>query len=85
MHVSTFVAGIRGTTVAGANLVVVNSTGQLGSVDVSNLVWPAGSILQMQSGSIPPAGFAKIGTIETKIIDLSGKPEKATWDVYQKN
>jgi hypothetical protein len=35
--------------------------------------------------SLPPAGFTKIGTEQTKLYDNSGHPSEVIWDVYQKN
>jgi hypothetical protein len=38
-----------------------------------------------EQGSAAPAGFTKIGTTDFQYRDLSGKNQKVTLDVYQKN
>jgi len=85
VHRATFVAGINGVDMSSGKSVFVGANGQLGTADVSSLLWPKGSILEMQPGSTPPAGFTKIGTEQAKFYDLSGHPSQVTWDVYQKN
>jgi hypothetical protein len=82
---AVFIAGINGVDMSSGKAVFVNANGQLGTADVSGLLWPKGSILEMQPGSTPPAGFTKIGTEQAKFYDLSGHPSQVTWDVYQKN
>jgi len=56
--------------------------GAMGATGPAGPGWPKGSILEMQQGSTPPAGFTKIGTEEHK---LSGHQGEVTWDVYRKN
>lgn len=82
---ATFVAGINGVDKSSGKAVFIDAGGQLGTGDVNGLLWPKGSILEMQPGSTPPAGFTKIGTEQAKFYDLSGHPSQVTWDVYQKN
>ena len=84
-NTAVFVAGINGVDMSSGKSVFVNANGQLGTADVSGLLWPKGSILEMQPGSTPPAGFTKIGTEQAKFYDLSGHPSQVVWDVYQKN
>ena len=85
VHSAAFVAGINGVDKSTGKSVFVDAAGQLGTADVNSLLWPKGSILQMQPGSVPPAGFTKIGTEQTKLYDNSGQPSQVIWDVYQKN
>jgi hypothetical protein len=85
IHNATFIAGINGVDKGTGQAVFVDSAGQLGTGDINSLLWPKGSILQMQPGSVPPPGFVKIGTEETKLYDNSGHPSQVFWDVYQKN
>jgi hypothetical protein len=84
VHSAAFVAGINGVDMSSGKAVFIGTGGQLGTADVSGLLWPKGSILQMQPGSTPPAGFTKIGTEQTKLYDTSGHPSQVSWDVYQK-
>jgi len=85
VHSAVLIAGINGVDMSSGKSVFVGANGQLGTADVSGLLWPKGSILEMQPGSTPPAGFTKIGTEQAKFYDLSGHPMQVTWDVYQKN
>jgi hypothetical protein len=39
----------------------------------------------MKQGSAAPAGFTKLGTTDFQYRDLSGKIQKVTLDVYEKN
>ncbi len=85
VHSAAFVAGINGVDMSSGKAVFIDAAGQLGTADINSLLWPKGSILQMQPGSVPPAGFTKIGTEQTKLYDNSGHPSEVIWDVYQKN
>ena len=85
VHGATFIAGINGVDKTSGKAVFIDTVGQLGTGDVNSLLWPKGSILQMQPGSVPPPGFTKIGTEQTKLYDTSGHPSEVMWDVYQKN
>ena len=82
---ATFIAGINGVDKTTGKSVFIDAAGQLGTGDINSLLWPKGSILQMQPGSVAPAGFTKIGTEQTKLYDNSGRPSEVIWDIYQKN
>jgi hypothetical protein len=79
------IVGSKWSGAASGKSVFIDTARQLGTADISSLLWPKGSILQMQPGSVPPAGFTKIGTEQTKLYDNSGHPSQVIWDVYQKN
>ena len=85
VHSATFIAGVNGVDKSTGQSVFIDAAGQLGTGNVNSLVWPKGSILEMQPGSTPPAGFTKIGTEQAKFYNLSGHPTQVSWDVYQKN
>jgi hypothetical protein len=61
------------------------ATGATGPQGPAGIGFVSGGTLLMKQGSAAPAGFTKIGTTDFQYRDLSGKNQKVTLDVYQKN
>jgi phage tail tape-measure protein len=79
---ATFIAGISGVDMSSGNPVFIDANGQLGIGSATGSGWPTGSILEMETGSTPPAGFTKIGSEAHKLIGAKGQ---VIWDVYRKD
>jgi hypothetical protein len=61
------------------------ATGPAGPQGPAGIGFVSGGILLMKQGSAAPAGFTKIGTTDFQYKDQSGKNQKVTLDVYEKN
>jgi sugar lactone lactonase YvrE len=61
------------------------ATGATGPQGPAGIGFVSGGTLLMQQGAAAPTGFTKIGTTDFQYRDLSGKNQKVTLDVYQKN
>jgi hypothetical protein len=59
------------------------ATGAAGPPGPSGGGLVSGSVLFLVQGSAAPLGFAKIGTTQQLVKDLSGKPSQLQLDVYQ--
>jgi sugar lactone lactonase YvrE len=61
------------------------ATGPAGPQGPAGVGFVSGGTLLMKQGSAAPAGFTKIGTTDFQYRDLTGKTQKVTLDVYEKN
>jgi len=57
--------------------------GPQGPAGTSDL--PPGTIISMTRGSLPPAGFTRIGTRLEAFIGTNGRPTTILVDLYRKN
>ena len=87
VQTNTYIAGINGITVSGANPVVIDASGHLGTTTAAALggLTSGDLLFRRVPSTLPVGGFTRLGTTQQNIKNLLGKSITITLDVYQKN